>query len=225
MLLGNSIGASRCVTVWSAATATAALVARPVASRAGSGWSAVRDGAIDRLPLDQALVSLAATALVGCLLWAWLAVSVVVLEAARGAAGERASPGRGPWKVPESVRRLVLVACGVALVGTASPSAVADTHGHPGSVHGVAGLPLPDRATAPLHRTVVPDTRAPRTVVVHPGDSLWSIAADHLPPGSSDARVTTRWRALYAVNRTVVGADPDHIEPGQRLRLPRKDLP
>jgi nucleoid-associated protein YgaU len=60
-------------------------------------------------------------------------------------------------------------------------------------------------------------------VVVLPGDSLWAIAEDHLPTDSSDAQITVGWHALYAANRAAIGPDPDHIEPGQRLRLPRKD--
>jgi nucleoid-associated protein YgaU len=63
----------------------------------------------------------------------------------------------------------------------------------------------------------------PDTVVVRRGDCLWSIARHDLPRGATSAEVTARWRAVYAVNRPVIGPDPDVIEPGQRLRLPRKD--
>lgn len=42
---------------------------------------------------------------------------------------------------------------------------------------------------------------------VRSGDTLSSIAVAH----------GTTWRALYAANRAVVGADPDWILPGQRL--------
>lgn len=45
--------------------------------------------------------------------------------------------------------------------------------------------------------------------VVRPGDNLSAIAAEH----------GTRWRALWAANREVVGDDPDLILPGQRLVL------
>ncbi|MFI6643425.1 transglycosylase family protein [Streptomyces sp. NPDC050504] len=44
---------------------------------------------------------------------------------------------------------------------------------------------------------------------VRSGDTLSSIAVAH----------GTTWRALYAANRAVVGADPDWILPGQRLDL------
>ncbi|OLZ74185.1 peptidase [Streptomyces sp. IMTB 2501] len=58
-----------------------------------------------------------------------------------------------------------------------------------------------------------PQSRAGRTemyTVVH-GDTLSGIAEDH--------HVLGGWHALYAGNRTVIGADPDLILPGQRLSL------
>lgn len=60
-------------------------------------------------------------------------------------------------------------------------------------------------------------------VVVHRGDSLWSIAARRLGHGASDAEIDRSWRELFALNREVVGADPDLLLPGQLLRLPDPD--
>jgi nucleoid-associated protein YgaU len=58
-------------------------------------------------------------------------------------------------------------------------------------------------------------------LVVAPGDTLWSIAADHLPPGRrTPARVAAAWPRWYAANRAVIGPDPDHIEARQVLHLP-----
>jgi nucleoid-associated protein YgaU len=59
--------------------------------------------------------------------------------------------------------------------------------------------------------------------VVRAGDSLWSIAARDLGPGSPNAEVTARWHAIYAANRSRIGPDPDVILPGLRLLLPGKD--
>jgi nucleoid-associated protein YgaU len=59
------------------------------------------------------------------------------------------------------------------------------------------------------------------TVIVAPGDSLWTIATRHLGPGASDGAITAAWHRLYAANRALIGADPGVILPGQRLTVPR----
>lgn len=62
---------------------------------------------------------------------------------------------------------------------------------------------------------------SPRTVVVRPGDSLWSISEDLLGPGSSDpGRVAAAWPLLHQENRGVIGDDPDRLRPGQELTIP-----
>jgi LysM domain len=70
----------------------------------------------------------------------------------------------------------------------------------------------------------LPQPRAPAgcsatTVVVHSGQSLWSISADHLAT-TGYHNITTAWRALYAANKSTIGANPDLIRPGQHLCLP-----
>jgi len=71
-----------------------------------------------------------------------------------------------------------------------------------------------------VRATPEPAAMVARTVVVEPGDTLWSISATRL--GDPFA-----WRAVWRANRGVVmgpGArfdDPDLIQPGWRLRLPR----
>ncbi len=159
---------------------------------------------------------------VACAGWAWLALSAVVAEAWRGVRRERPAP----WRLPSGVRRIVLAACGVALASTASVPAHADAGGAARHLHGVArlsGLPLPDRAVAPARHHPRVHHQPARTVVVRTGDSLWSIARRELGPGVPDGAVVARWREIYAANRGRIGPDPDLIEPGQQLRLPRKD--
>ncbi|MFE6236452.1 LysM peptidoglycan-binding domain-containing protein [Cellulosimicrobium sp. NPDC057862] len=70
--------------------------------------------------------------------------------------------------------------------------------------------------------TVVRDvaTDGPREVVVVRGDSLWSIAARHLPDGAPDAQVADAVQRWYAANVAVVGDDPDLVRPGQVLVAP-----
>ncbi|NJP48618.1 peptidoglycan DD-metalloendopeptidase family protein [Streptomyces sp. SBST2-5] len=59
-----------------------------------------------------------------------------------------------------------------------------------------------------------PQSRAGRTEMytVVTGDTLSGIAAEE--------KVRGGWRGLYEANRSVIGADPDLIIPGQRLALP-----
>lgn len=158
------------------------------------------------------------------LTWLWVLVLLVVGEATGTA---RRWPG-----VPPVVRRGVLAACGAGLAGgLLVPASVAGPAASP-----LDGLPLPDRPTsAPVRPWAVgaaqpaaasapspasPATQDPRSVVVSPGDTLWSLAAEDLPPGAPAAAVDAHWRAIHAANRRVVGDDPDLIRPGQRLRLP-----
>jgi len=59
------------------------------------------------------------------------------------------------------------------------------------------------------------------THTVRPGDTLWAIAAAHLPPTwRSPATIDRYWRQVYGANRAVVGPDPDLIHPGTRLLVP-----
>src|SRR4051812_10889449 len=57
-------------------------------------------------------------------------------------------------------------------------------------------------------------------VVVRRGDSLWRIAARHLGSGATDAEVAAEWPKWWHANLAVVGADPDLLLPGTRLRPP-----
>lgn len=70
----------------------------------------------------------------------------------------------------------------------------------------------------------------PLTVVVHQGDSLWSITDDLLGPGPSDAsEIAVTWPLLHEANRDLIGPDPDLLIPGQQLSVPSalttQDLP
>jgi nucleoid-associated protein YgaU len=76
---------------------------------------------------------------------------------------------------------------------------------------------------APPQRPHGPAARSPAataSVVVGPGDSLWTIAARHLPAGHTAADVARAWPRWYAANRAEIGADPGRIRPGQVLQVP-----
>ncbi|RNI23197.1 hypothetical protein EFY87_07115 [Flexivirga caeni] len=57
-------------------------------------------------------------------------------------------------------------------------------------------------------------------VVVHRGDTLWSIAAAQLGPHADARAVAAEWPRWYAANRHLIGADPDLLQIGIRLQSP-----
>lgn len=206
--------------MWAVVTVGAIAATRAVPST----WSEVGDGATyDRVV--ALLVAACSTGLALALGWLWVITTTTVTGLLAGRPGPRDG----------AARRLVLLACGVAVVAgtvTVTPALAAGGDGR----ELLAGLTLPERAVAPLHPHRKPqpqpaaqahsqsDVAAPArpTYVVRPGDSLWSIAHDH--PGDA-ASVDQRWRALWLANRDVVGDDPDLILPGQALRLPTTQDP
>lgn len=99
---------------------------------------------------------------------------------------------------------------------TAQVAAVHVTSTDPTSL----GDPAPQ---APETHSLDGDARpdlSPGVVVVAPGDTLWDLAAAHLPPGATDAQIATSWHAWYELNVTVIGSDPDLLQPGQLLQVP-----
>ncbi|WP_162799426.1 LysM peptidoglycan-binding domain-containing protein [Nocardioides sp. 616] len=188
---------------------------------------------------DSLLLAAAALAGVVSLGWIWLVATLASCEAARG----RTSARHGG-----ALRRLVLAACGGALLLSSTGPALAHAgdaarpgrHGVPSSV---AGLPFPDRATDPRIGVQVepqhtaqsrgvsaplasrdpgpPPTDGPGEVrVVRQGDTLWALASERLPGSATPEQVDRAWRAIHRRNREVVGPDPDLIVPGQSLVLP-----
>ena len=63
--------------------------------------------------------------------------------------------------------------------------------------------------------------RPARYVVVAPGDSLWSISEGRLGPSATGPQIARGVERIYALNRDLIGADPDSIFAGQRFALPR----
>lgn len=59
------------------------------------------------------------------------------------------------------------------------------------------------------------------SVVVRPGDSLWSISEGLLGPNASPRRVMKGAERIHALNRSRIGADPDLVLAGQVLSVPR----
>ncbi|MGL5823746.1 MAG: LysM peptidoglycan-binding domain-containing protein [Nocardioides sp.] len=107
---------ARCLAVWLFATSALLILGRVAlanllaAARTPLGVSLPEQ--VARQPFDTLLVWLCSAVALGCCLWLWLMTSLVVVNAALG--GARVAT-RG---CPDSLHRLVLVACGVATVGS-----------------------------------------------------------------------------------------------------------
>jgi nucleoid-associated protein YgaU len=162
------------------------------------------------------------------LMWAWgcLGLALTAATALPGAVGWTARLALGAV-FPAGARRGAAVVLGVgvalqtpltAVTALAASSEVAATN-----------LAVPDWPVAATVRSspAIPDwpAQAPGgTHVVVRGDTLWDIAAGHLRTTSgrvpTDAEVAVRTDAWWSANRSVIGADPDVILPGQTLTPP-----
>ncbi len=60
----------------------------------------------------------------------------------------------------------------------------------------------------------------PASVVVRPGDTLWSISEERLGPNATPQRIAREVERIYALNRDRIGSDPNLIASGQELSLP-----
>jgi hypothetical protein len=176
----------------------------------------------------------AAEQLARAVIWcglAWLTVGLVASLLARvpGAVGDACSRLTIAL-LPSAIRRMLGLGLGLGVV--VSPLAMPSL-----SAASAAVAPHQDRTIptpfAPMHSVPVlhsspslPSTHATRpgdrTYVVQPGDSLWRIAREH-DPGAPDSDITRTWTAWYETNRHSIGADPDHLEVGQRLFRPTSD--
>jgi nucleoid-associated protein YgaU len=188
---------------------------------------------------DDVVGLVAAVACWALLGWTAMALAVTALGSVPGSVGRRATDA-AVRLVPAATRRAARFVLGLAVVagpvGTASaasaaqpPTRVVATVDRPSTVSDV--LLLPDVGRPRRSGSVGPaaDTdaggigshRQPQTtVVVRPGDCLWTIAARFLGPDTSDAEIAAEWPRWYALNRHVIGADPDLLLPGTSLRTP-----
>ena len=115
---------------------------------------------------------------------------------------------------------------------SATPSHSTPSHAVPSHVtsrapYGAAGnssVPSPAATLSPTgHPSAGSVTgTAARDVVVHSGDSLWSLAQAHLGPTATPARVAQAWPTWWSANRSVIGDDPDLIHPGTHLLPPAR---
>ncbi len=180
------------------------------------------EGTLARLEaasFPTALTSLLELVLLAVAAWAAVALGL-------GLVGGRATVVAARL-LPRAVRGALVAGVVTTLsVGTAHATASPSPDPRPAATT-LDGLVLPDRPTSGVHDappTGPPTRPAPDadTVVVAPGDSLWSIAASHAGPRASVADVASSTERWYRENRDVVGPDPDLLQPGQRLTAPRE---
>ncbi|HYH33553.1 MAG TPA: hypothetical protein VD814_00230, partial [Nocardioides sp.] len=125
-------GAGRCLAVWASMTGASGAVAWWLLAGLPHGAS----GGSGSRPFDEVLGAGCAAVALLSVGWLWVLVSLVTLDAARGR--DRSRGG-----VPAPVRRAVLAACGLGLVGGLGVPVHAST---PPSTS-LTGLPVPDRTT------------------------------------------------------------------------------
>ena len=198
-------------------------------------WTAARHPGASA---DAAVAAVAVAA--GWLIVVRLVVTVaaVGLAALPGVLGRSGRTVATAWS-PALVRGVVRAALGAAVVSgpvLAQGTALADQGGYPtldrvvtASAATGSHPPGGSQAQVPAGGALSYGPRGPHVqgppgsghvVVVRPGDSLWKIAAEHLPAPCSDQQVALAWPTWYTANRTVIGPDPDRIRPGTRLTAP-----
>ncbi|MGW6131486.1 LysM peptidoglycan-binding domain-containing protein [Cellulomonas sp. NPDC055163] len=146
---------------------------------------------------------------------------------ATGGAGERSA---APPVTPPAPTATTSAGAGTdpgadtARAGTGSRAeAAARTAGVRTTPARASDTPAPSSETPPTADPGSSGAAAPgsgRTVVVVTGDSLWRIAQRALGQDATDQEVAAEWPRWYAANADVIGADPDHVVPGQVLRVP-----
>ncbi|MGH3094838.1 MAG: LysM peptidoglycan-binding domain-containing protein [Streptosporangiales bacterium] len=200
---------------------------------AGLGWAS---GPLARqllggaaLDFEAALAASAAGIAWAAVLWFCGCLVLALLGRLPGAAG-RAARHTAAAVTPALMRRLLEAALGASIAVAATGQVAYAAAGTPGGTSELPRVDRPDRPAA--HQPSAPDPDRPggdrehrksraSTVRVRRGDTLWAIAAAHLPGTPDDAAIAANWPRWYAANRHVIGSDPNLILPGQRLRPPK----
>lgn len=175
---------------------------------------------------DDGTLVLGAVNVLGWLVWASLAVTILVeLVAQLRGLPAPTLPALG---LPQSTARglvtaalaLFVAAPTIAGPSMAAPAAAAPT----GPVTATLTQPVQEDADSPVGaeqgevqgETAIADSPAATfTYTVEPGDTLWSIAAKHLGTGEDFTRI-------LELNRTVLTSGADWLTPGMRLTLPEQ---
>jgi nucleoid-associated protein YgaU len=176
--------------------------------------------AMSHLGFTDLLVEGATWALGLAAVWAALIAAALLLEVAT------AGRVRATWACPSPWRRALLAGLGLVFSGGALGVPASAAPPRPAPLSGrVEGLPGPAR---PVGGVSAGPAVSATPVVVRPGDTLWGLATDALPRHARAPDVARLVLRVHHLNRAVIGPDPDHLEPGQRLLVPaphREDRP
>ncbi len=190
-------------------------------------------------PTVDTLVALAAS-VIGACVGAWLTGSLLLATSCLAARlvgrswrrGERAVQRWAPRAVRRALVSAVAAGVGLSLGGVAQAATVDPATVELGwtvtttrTADTAPSSPTPPVSTVSEVRRdsgAAPATSRPSAGdhIVRSGDTLWSIAAAHLPPGADDAAIARAWPAWYSANVGTVGGDPNLLKPGQVLRPP-----
>src|SRR3712207_9286908 len=74
-------------------------------------------------------------------------------------------------------------------------------------------------ALSPAVAEAQTEGRNTSSVVVRPGDCLWSISEERLGPNATPQQIYNETARIYALNSERIGEDPNLIYPGEVLLL------
>ena len=172
---------------------------------------------------------------VALLAWAcagWLLLVVAVtwlaeLPGLLGQVGAHASKRLAPASVRAAARLALGTTVAVTVLAGPAASAATGPRSPLPAVAATSDFDWPGATTrapliAPPAHPIAATPAAPSgsEVVVHGGDSLWSITARDLGPAASTRQIAQTWPRWWAANRAVIGDDPDLIRPGLVLVRP-----
>lgn len=190
---------------WTLLEATGPLLERATVSGAG----------------PDAWVAVAAAAL-GWLVLAWLTVALLATAA------EDLGVPLARWVValaPRTLRAAVRASLGVGLASGMLPVTAVHASTPAGPARSATVVVDDNQPRWPsLDRPAEPAAERPtsqRSYLVVRHDTLWAIAAAHLPGDPTDQQIALAWPRWWRLNRAVIGPDPGLIHPGQVLRIPQ----
>ena len=191
-----------------------AIGANPIPDQAPS-WESVKDALL--APDDGTLI-LGLFKVIGWAAWAFMTLSLVVETIARlRRVGAPKLPGLG--RPQAAAHGLIGLA---ALLFIAAPIAAQAANAGPAAASAPAAVGHVQAGTVdqtPAQHGVKVEAKQERATVDHsvkPGESLWSIAEDHLGDGA-------RYKEIAELNRDLLGSRPSFLEPGWVLKLPAPD--